>query len=119
VIDRLQHALIAKGYVTSRVLATAQDLTSGRLVLQVLPGRISEIKWAEGSGHRSSRWNTVPIRAGDVLNLRDIEQALENVRVLGRSRSSKPESRHACGQLMTLMRRPPGRCGTGSASRRL
>ncbi len=78
VIDRLQHALIAKGYVTSRVLATAQDLTSGRLVLQLLPGRISEIKWAEGSGHRGSRWNTVPIRAGDVLNLRDIEQALEN-----------------------------------------
>ncbi len=78
VIDRLQHALIAKGYVTSRVLATAQDLTSGRLVLQVLPGRVSEINWAEGTGYRGSRWNTVPIRAGDVLNLRDVEQALEN-----------------------------------------
>lgn len=77
-IDRLQHALIEKGYVTSRVLATAQDLTSRRLVLQVLPGRVSEIKWAEGSGNRGGRWNTVPIRTGDVLNLRDLEQALEN-----------------------------------------
>lgn len=78
VIDRLQHALIAKGYVTSRVMATPQDLSSATLTLQVIPGRIQGIKWAEGSGYRGSRWNTVPIRAGDVLKLRDIEQALEN-----------------------------------------
>ena len=78
VIDRLQNALIAQGYVTSRVLAPAQNLQTGLLTVQLLPGRIQEVRWAQGSGQRGSRWNTVPIGTGDVLNLRDIEQALEN-----------------------------------------
>lgn len=78
VIDRLQNALIAQGYVTSRVLAGPQNLQTGRLTLQVLPGRIHEVRWANNSGQRGSRWNTVPLQSGDVLNLRDIEQALEN-----------------------------------------
>lgn len=78
VIDRLQNALIARGFVTSRILAAPQNLQSGRLTLQVLPGRIQEVRWAPGSGQRGSRWNTVPLKPGDVLNLRDIEQALEN-----------------------------------------
>jgi hemolysin activation/secretion protein len=78
VIDRLQNALIAQGFVTSRVLATPQNLQTGQLILQVLPGRIQEVRWASGAGQRGSRWNTVPLQSGDVLNLRDIEQALEN-----------------------------------------
>lgn len=78
VIDRLQNALIARGFVTSRILAAPQNLQTGRLTLQVLPGRIQEVRWAQGSGQRGSRWNTVPLQPGDVLNLRDIEQALEN-----------------------------------------
>lgn len=78
VMDRLQNALIAKGYVTSRVLAPAQNLQTGQLTLQLVPGRIQEIRWAHDFGQRASRWNTVPMARGDVLNLRDIEQALEN-----------------------------------------
>lgn len=78
VIDRLQNALIARGFVTSRILAAPQNLQTGQLTLQVLPGRIQEVRWASGAGQRGSRWNTVPLQSGDVLNLRDIEQALEN-----------------------------------------
>lgn len=78
VIDRLQNALIARGFVTSRILAGPQNLQTGQLTLQVLPGRIQEVRWANGSGQRGSRWNIVPVKSGDVLNLRDIEQALEN-----------------------------------------
>jgi hemolysin activation/secretion protein len=78
VIDRLQNALIARGFVTSRILAAPQNLQTGQLTLRVLPGRIQEVRWAQGAGQRGSRWNTVPLHSGDVLNLRDIEQALEN-----------------------------------------
>lgn len=78
VIDRLQNALIARGFVTSRILAAPQNLQTGQLTLLVLPGRIQEVRWANGAGQRGSRWNTVPLQSGDVLNLRDIEQALEN-----------------------------------------
>lgn len=78
VIDRLQNALIGRGYVTSRVLAGPQNLQSGVLTLTVVPGHVGDIRWAPGSGIRASRWNTVPTGAGDLLNLRDVEQALEN-----------------------------------------
>jgi hemolysin activation/secretion protein len=78
VIDRLQNALISRGYTTTRVLAGPQNLQTGTLNLTVVPGRIAQILWAPGSGTRASRWNTVPANSGDVLNLRDIEQALEN-----------------------------------------
>jgi hemolysin activation/secretion protein len=78
--QRAQNALNARGFVTSRVLLQSQTLDSGTLVLTVLPGRIHAIRLAELDSHRGTLWNAVPARAGDVLDLRDIEQALENFR---------------------------------------
>lgn len=77
-MKRLQNAIIEKGYVTTRVLAEAQDLSSGILVLTLLPGRIGDIRFAEGTSRRANLWNAMPAQPGDLLNLRDIEQALEN-----------------------------------------
>lgn len=77
-MKRMQNAIIEAGYVTTRVLAEAQDLNSGILVLTLMPGRIREIRFAEGTSHRANAWNAVPANPGDLLNLRDIEQALEN-----------------------------------------
>jgi len=78
--QRAQNVLIGRGFVTSRVLAEPQDLSSGRLVLTLLPGRIRAIRFAAESdtNHRATLWNALPMRTGDVLNLRDVEQALEN-----------------------------------------
>ena len=81
VIDRLQNALIAHGYVTSKVVVTPQNLQSGTLALSVQWGTIRQIQWAPLAAtevRRASQWNTLPMGPGDVLNLRDIEQALEN-----------------------------------------
>lgn len=78
VLQRAQDALVARGFVTSRVLAEPQDLASGRLVLTVFPGRIRAIRFAEPVDPRATAWNAVPAKPGDILNLRDIEQALEN-----------------------------------------
>lgn len=78
VIDRLQNALIGKGYVTSRILAQPQNLGTGVLKLKLMPGQVHDIVYSTGTGQRASRWNTVPTGPGQVLNLRDIEQALEN-----------------------------------------
>ena len=78
VLERAQNALVAKGYVTSRVLAEPQDLRMGRLVLTLIPGRIHAIRFVEPVDPRGTAWNAVPAQAGDLLNLRDIEQALEN-----------------------------------------
>lgn len=78
VMTRLQNAIVARGYVTTRVLAEAQDLTGGVLTLKIIPGRIRAIRFADGSAERANAWNAFPAAPGDLLNLRDIEQALEN-----------------------------------------
>lgn len=78
VMQRIQNAIITRGYVTTRVLAEAQDLNSGVLTLTIIPGRIRTIRFTDDSGSRANAVNAMPARPGDLLNLRDIEQGLEN-----------------------------------------
>ena len=82
VMKRIQNAIIARGFVTTRVLAEAQDLQTGVLTLTVIPGRVRAIRFSADSGDRANAINAVPVRPGDLLNLRDIEQALENFKRL-------------------------------------
>ena len=79
---RLQNALIAEGYVTSRVTAEAQDLKAGTLTLRLFLGRIHAIRFAGEEEAPTSLRTAVPAKPGDVLNLRDVEQALENFKRL-------------------------------------
>lgn len=81
VMRRIQNAIIAKGFVTTRIFAGPQDLMQGELTLTIVPGRIREIRYADGSDGQQVTLNTaVPASAGDILNLRDIEQGLENLK---------------------------------------
>ncbi len=79
-MSHIQNAVIAQGYVTTRILAAPQDLSTGQLVLTVIPGRVRQVRFSEDSSTRGRLWNAVPIRAGDILNLRDIEMGLENLK---------------------------------------
>lgn len=82
VMARIQNTIVERGYVTTRVLAEAQDLTGGVLALRIVPGRLRAVRFTEDSGARANAWNVFPIRPGDLLNLRDLEQALENFKRL-------------------------------------
>jgi len=75
--ERAQQALMARGFVTSRVVFEAQSLSTGRLTLTLIPGRVRAIRFAQPDA-RANAWNAVPAKPGDILNLRDVEQALEN-----------------------------------------
>ncbi len=77
-MSRVQNAIIARGFVTSRVLAAPQDLNSGLLQLTVIPGKVRKVRFAEDVTSRATKWNAMPIQPGDILNLRDLEQGLEN-----------------------------------------
>lgn len=79
-IERTQKLLVDRGFVTSRVLATQQDMSQGTLILTLIPGRIHAIRFAEPVHQSASLNNAMPMQAGDILNLRDIEQALENLK---------------------------------------
>ncbi len=78
VAQRAQQALLARGFVTSRVLVEPQDLNEGRLALTLIPGRIGQLRFADPTSAQTATRNALPTEPGDVLNLRDIEQALEN-----------------------------------------
>lgn len=82
----VQNAVIWRGYTTTRILAAPQDLKDGHLVLTVFPGRIGQIRFDGGNTKAShveritSFQNEFPTEAGKMLNLRDLEQGLENLK---------------------------------------
>ncbi|MFV0408160.1 MAG: ShlB/FhaC/HecB family hemolysin secretion/activation protein, partial [Paracoccus sp. (in: a-proteobacteria)] len=83
-----QNKIIDAGYTTTRILAAPQDLKSGKLALTVIPGRIRSIKFDENNAEQThverikDSNNIMPLSAGDILNLRKIEQGLENLKRL-------------------------------------
>ena len=76
-VGAIQNALIERGFVTTRVLAAPQDLQGGELHLKLVPGRIRAIRFAAGAP-RGGYASALPARSGEILNLRAIEQGLEN-----------------------------------------
>lgn len=79
-MTRLQNRLIERGYLTTRVVAAPQDLNSGLLTLTVIPGRVRQLRMADGSPPPIGVRAALPGTEGDLLNLRAIEQALENLK---------------------------------------
>ena len=80
VMTRIQNAIVDKGFVTTRVVAEPQDLKPGILVLKLIPGIVSDVVLAEGSGKHISLYPMIPLRKTRILNIRAIEQGLENIR---------------------------------------
>lgn len=79
---QMQNRFIAHGWVTSRVLAPEQDLTSGTLVLQVIPGRVRQVRYRDDADTNATLYTAMPAHAGNLLDVRDIEQGLENLQRL-------------------------------------
>ncbi|UXO70384.1 ShlB/FhaC/HecB family hemolysin secretion/activation protein [Pantoea dispersa] len=80
-INSLVHAIsdwyMQRGYITSRAFLTEQDLSTGELVIPVLEGKLDEIR-LDGQ-HPRSLAMAFPGLEGKVLNLRDIEQGMEQI----------------------------------------
>ena len=79
---QLQNILIDRGYITSRILAPQQDLKSGVLRLVVMPGYIREARLTAQSDDYLWLASAFPATDGKLLDLRDIEQGLENLQRL-------------------------------------
>jgi len=77
-LKTISHWYFEQGYVTSRAYVAAQDLSSEHLVITVVEGTIETIRLIDPL----SRINTsiaFPIDKDKRLNLRDIEQGLEQI----------------------------------------
>lgn len=81
-MSTLQNRLVDHGYITTRVLAPTQDLKSGQLRLVVVPGYVRQVKLTPDSDHHITLYSTFPAHEGKLLDLRDIEQGLENLQRL-------------------------------------
>lgn len=76
---RANSLLLARGYTTTRVAVPEQDLSTGTLELALFPGVIRHIRFADESAWGTWR-NAFPTGAGQLLNLRDLEQGLEQMK---------------------------------------
>lgn len=75
--DAVSDWYISRGYITSRAFLTEQDLSGGILHLAVLEGKLQHIR-LEGVPDRTLKM-TFPGLEGKILNLRDIEQGMEQL----------------------------------------
>ncbi|EBK1958134.1 ShlB/FhaC/HecB family hemolysin secretion/activation protein [Salmonella enterica] len=78
-VRQLQDRIVSRGWVTTRVLVPAQDLRQGVLRLQIVPGRVGQVRLASGSSDHVRLWSAMPAHHGDLLDLRAIEQGMENL----------------------------------------
>lgn len=77
--NAFQRKLLDKGYVTSQVYIPEQNLNAGTLQFMVMPGRVEDIRYSASSAH--GPWRTAfSVRPGDILNIRDVEQGLEQMK---------------------------------------
>lgn len=78
----IQDRLISYGYITTRVVAPEQDLASGKLQLLLVEGKTRHIYYSDDSDNYAQLYTAMPARENHLLNLRDIEQGLENLQRL-------------------------------------
>ena len=109
-VKGLQQAILSRGYITTRALLPEQDLSSGTLRLALVPGVVRQVKLAD-----PSMWGTwksaFPTRNGDLLNLRDLEQGLEQMkRIASQDADMQIEPTDTPGEsdvVVTVKRRKP------------
>lgn len=78
-LSEITAAYIAKGYVAARAYLPQQDLSGGTLVIEVIEGRVEGLKVDDGGKGSISTGNVAPGMVGKPLNLRDLEQALDQI----------------------------------------
>lgn len=78
-LGELTKAYIDKGYIAARVYVPQQDMSSGKFELLVVEGIVEKIMIKDGDKSSVSVGNVFPGVPGDVLNLRDIEQGLDQI----------------------------------------
>lgn len=84
----LNNRLLAAGYATSRVSLPNQKMSSGELKLDLHVGyidsfRLEDSKELDWFTMPWATWrNAVPISEGDILNIRDLDQGLEQLKRL-------------------------------------
>lgn len=79
IVKRLSARLLGEGFITTRVGIPEQNFSGGTLQLVLVPGIVRSIRIV-GTDTDISWESAFPMAPGDLLNLRDIEQGLEQLK---------------------------------------
>ncbi|WP_245845217.1 ShlB/FhaC/HecB family hemolysin secretion/activation protein, partial [Noviherbaspirillum humi] len=88
IASALDARLIEQGYVTSRASLPQQNLKEGILTIRLHVGRIAGISMNQAGNPKApdAAWgtwrNAFPVSDGDILNVRDLEQGVEQMKRL-------------------------------------
>lgn len=78
-MKRINAEIVDQGYVTTRVYIEEQDLSRGILFFTLAPGTIADIRFADPNTWGTYK-NAFPMGRGSLLNIRDIEQGLDQMK---------------------------------------
>lgn len=78
ILAEITKSYIDRGYVTTRAYLPSQNLTAGRLEVLVIEGRVGSIVLDDGAREAIHAPGVFP-PAGALLNLRDLEQGIDQV----------------------------------------
>jgi hemolysin activation/secretion protein len=79
ILGEITKYYIDRGFITTRAYLPQQDLSSGQLDILVMEGVIEKITINDGDAKSISIGNAFPGREGKLLNLRDLEQGIDQI----------------------------------------
>jgi hemolysin activation/secretion protein len=86
-IKTISNLYIAAGLVTSRAFLQPQNLADGRLAILVVEGKLEQLEARQNAlSERQLRW-VFPVKTQGLVNLRDLEQGLEQLNRLQQNHS--------------------------------
>lgn len=79
-VKELENLYLEKGYIAARVKIDMEnsDFKKGKVICVIIEGHIEEIK-IEGEKDEIRTFTSFPIKKGDVLNMKDLDQGIENL----------------------------------------
>ncbi|MCY7294602.1 ShlB/FhaC/HecB family hemolysin secretion/activation protein [Alteromonas sp. a30] len=87
-VAEISNLYLDNGYVTSRAYIVEQDLSDGTLDLVILEGVIEAFASQENSLSETQLHLAFPVSPTEKLNIRDLEQGLENLNSLGQNKAT-------------------------------
>lgn len=115
-LKEITHLYMDEGFITSRAFLQPQNLKEGRLTILVVEGKLTAIESRDGSvSDRQLRW-AFPTDNTRLLNLRDLEQGLEQLNRLQQNHAEMDiEPGTQPGDSRVVVRNMPRRALNGGA----
>lgn len=86
IVNSVNNYFLNKGLVTTRAFLPEQSLQEGELLIRVIVGNVQSLQ-SDTLTPRNLSW-AFPVELGEPLNLRDIEQGLDQINRLASNRST-------------------------------